>query len=131
MGPMQLLILALISTLSSAGASPTPGLISILLLSWGAVFPGAPVPEEIAFLAAVDWLIDRCVTTTNITGDSFVTRIVNHWTPVPAPPEVAAAHSERSLQMSGSVRSMKEMQEVLEADPQHAPHLSLNDEVAA
>ena len=74
----QVLILAVIATLASAGASPTPGLIAIVILSWGSVFPGVPVPPEIAYLAAVDWLVDRFVTTVNITGDSFVTRMMDH-----------------------------------------------------
>ena len=74
----EVMVLAIIATLASAGASPTPGLIAIVILAWGSVFPGVPVPPEIAYLAAIDWLIDRCVTTTNITGDSFVTRIMDH-----------------------------------------------------
>jgi Na+/H+-dicarboxylate symporter len=74
----EVLVLAIIATLASAGASPTPGLIAIVILCWGSVFPGVPVPPEIAYLAAVDWLVDRCVTTTNILGDSFVTRIMDH-----------------------------------------------------
>jgi len=78
MDAIHVLILAVIATLASAGASPTPGLIAIVILSWGSVFPGVPVPPEIAYLAAVDWLIDRFVTTVNITGDSFVARMMDH-----------------------------------------------------
>lgn len=75
---VQVVILAIISTLASAGASPTPGLISTLILCWGSVFPGVPIPEQVAYLAAIDWFLDRCITTVNITGDSFVTKIVDH-----------------------------------------------------
>ena len=42
------------------------------------MFPGIPIPGAIAYLAAVDWLLDRCVTTTNVIGDSFVVMIMDH-----------------------------------------------------
>ena len=54
------------------------GLISIVILCWASVFPSEPLPHAIAYLAAVDWFIDRCVTTTNVLGDSFVVRIISH-----------------------------------------------------
>lgn len=72
-------VLSIIATLSSAGASPTPGLVSIVILCWASVFPTTPLPDAIAYIAAVDWFIDRCVTTTNVLGDSFVVRIVDHY----------------------------------------------------
>lgn len=74
----QIVVLSIISTLASAGASPTPGGIPLLILCWGSVFPGVPVPEQVAYIAAIDWFVDRCITTVNITGDSFITKIVDH-----------------------------------------------------
>merc|ERR1719210_1055847 len=75
----QVVVLVIMATLASAGASPTPGLIGGTILCWGTVFPGTPLPQEIAFIAAVDWFVDRCVTTVNITGDSLVVRMVDHY----------------------------------------------------
>lgn len=76
----QVIILAVTATLSSAGASPTPGTIPTLIMAWGTVFPGVAISETgIAYLSVADWFIDRCVTATNITGDSFMARIVDHF----------------------------------------------------
>mmetsp|Transcript_23793 Transcript_23793/g.42307 ORF Transcript_23793/g.42307 Transcript_23793/m.42307 type:complete len:618 (-) Transcript_23793:269-2122(-) len=107
----EVLVLAVISTLASAGASPTPGLIAIVILCWGSVFPGVAIPPEIAYVAAVDWLIDRCVTVTNILGDSFVTRIMDHLIKGEAAPE---GMDDIAHQMVSRVRSMDQTEEVID-----------------
>tara|TARA_B100000524_G_scaffold218961_1_gene115227 strand:+ start:635 stop:2692 length:2058 start_codon:yes stop_codon:yes gene_type:complete len=74
----QVLMLAIIAILASAGASPTPGLVAGMVLIWGSIFPEVPLPHEFSYLMALDWLIDRALTTTNILGDSCVVKIVDH-----------------------------------------------------
>jgi len=71
-----LMLVLLVSTLGAIGASPIPnsGLVMILTI-WEAVFPGVPIPPEVAYLQAIDWLLDRSVTVVNVCGDSVVARI--------------------------------------------------------
>lgn len=107
----EVLVLAVIATLASAGASPTPGLVAIVILCWGSVFPGVPIPPEIAYVAAIDWLIDRCVTVTNILGDSFVTRMMDTIIKKGATPEGLEAFTE---DMAKRVRSMDRTEEMFE-----------------
>ena len=43
-------VLAIITVLTSMGASPTPGGGSVFLVIWGAMFPQHAVPSQIAFV---------------------------------------------------------------------------------
>jgi Na+/H+-dicarboxylate symporter len=75
--PSSIFSLALMSTFGAIGASPVPnaGLVMIVTI-WETVFPGQPMPMQFAYVTAIDWLIDRCITSTNVAGDAFVARIV-------------------------------------------------------
>ena len=53
----QIVILVLIATLASVGASPTPGLVSLILLCWSAVLPNEPLPGAIGYIATIDWFM--------------------------------------------------------------------------
>ncbi|KAL1512395.1 hypothetical protein AB1Y20_005652 [Prymnesium parvum] len=78
MGLGNVTVLAVISTLSSMGAAPTPGAgTALMVIIWATLFPEVPLPPEFAYYLAVDWLVDRFRTLTNVMGDSFVTGIIN------------------------------------------------------
>jgi hypothetical protein len=51
--------IVIVATLSSMGASPTPGLTPAIILVWSTCFPQYPVPDAIAYCMALDWLLDR------------------------------------------------------------------------
>ena len=36
------------------------------------------MPAEVAYVQAIDWLLDRFVTAVNVSGDTMVCRIVAH-----------------------------------------------------
>lgn len=75
----KVVILVIIVVLSSMGASPTPGMVSTVMLIFGSVYgTDKEIPVEIGYFAAVDWLLDRFGTTTNILSDSFVVMIMDH-----------------------------------------------------
>lgn len=50
----------------------------MIITIWGAVFPELEVPAEVAYVQAIDWLLDRFVTAVNVSGDTIVCRIVAH-----------------------------------------------------
>ncbi|GAB5354235.1 hypothetical protein AAMO2058_000102200 [Amorphochlora amoebiformis] len=72
-----LITILLVSTVGAVGASPIPnaGLVMIVTI-WEAVFSGIEIPNQVAYLQAIDWLLDRSVTVVNVCGDSLVARIV-------------------------------------------------------
>eukprot|EP00466_Bigelowiella_natans_P002765 jgi/Bigna1/130418/aug1.11_g5126 len=72
-----LLTILLVSTVGAVGASPIPnaGLVMIVTI-WEAVFSGIKIPNQVAYLQAIDWLLDRSVTVVNVCGDSLVTRMI-------------------------------------------------------
>lgn len=69
--------LVIMCTLGAVGASPIPnaGLVMIVTI-WDTVFPGVPIPVQIAYIQAIDWLLDRFVTTVNVCGDGMITQMV-------------------------------------------------------
>eukprot|EP00122_Pirum_gemmata_P010936 Pgem_evm1s10126 len=71
------IIICVVAALASMGSSPAPGLTPAVILVWQACFPSHPVPEAIAYVLALDWLLDRCITSLNVAGDTVVARIVD------------------------------------------------------
>lgn len=71
------IMVVVVATLASMGASPAPGLTPAIILVWNTCFPNEPVPAAIAFCMALDWLLDRCITMLNVTGDTVVARLVD------------------------------------------------------
>lgn len=77
----QVIALSVISTLSSMGAAPTPGAgTALMVVIWESLYPEEPLPSEFVYYLAIDWLMDRFRTCTNVIGDSYVTAIVDHIT---------------------------------------------------
>eukprot|EP00122_Pirum_gemmata_P019755 Pgem_evm1s18484 len=72
------IIICIVSALTSMGSSPAPGLTPGVLMVFHACFPGQETPETIAYVLALDWLLDRCLTTLNVSGDTVIARIVDH-----------------------------------------------------
>ena len=89
-------MLAVVSTLTSMGAAPTPGAgTALFLVIWQTLFPGTDDPVGgIAFVAAIDWLIDRFRTCCNVNGDAFVAGIVDAITKRAASAEAGRAHKD-------------------------------------
>ncbi|KNC78935.1 hypothetical protein SARC_08656 [Sphaeroforma arctica JP610] len=71
------IIICIVAALASMGSSPAPGLTPAVILVWGSVFPEYPVPDAIVYVLALDWLLDRCITTVNVAGDTVIARVVD------------------------------------------------------
>ena len=74
------IILVLCATLGSMGAAPVPSASLVLVITaystvFGATPDGKP-PAGMAYLFAIEWLMDRFSTITNITGDMVVSAII-------------------------------------------------------
>lgn len=74
------IILVLCATLGSMGAAPVPSASLVLVITaystvFGATPDGGP-PDGMAYLFAIEWLMDRFSTITNITGDMVVSAII-------------------------------------------------------
>mmetsp|Transcript_16321 Transcript_16321/g.35516 ORF Transcript_16321/g.35516 Transcript_16321/m.35516 type:complete len:596 (-) Transcript_16321:332-2119(-) len=74
-------LLVICATLGSMGAAPVPSAVLVLVLtSYNTTF-GAPshggAPAGLSYLFAIDWLLDRLRTMTNVTGDLTVTGVVS------------------------------------------------------
>lgn len=54
--------------------------IVITMTVWTSVFPSVELPSSFAYIIATDWLLDRFITVTNVTGDTVISRIVAEWT---------------------------------------------------
>jgi len=76
----QVIVTAVVATLSSMGAAPVPGAgIAMYGLIFATIFPDVdPLPPAIAYAAAIDWIMDRTQAGCNINGDSFVTAMIDH-----------------------------------------------------
>ena len=53
------------ATLGAPAGLPASGLV-INMSIWGACFPHLPLPAEFAYVQAVDWLIERFRTVSNV-----------------------------------------------------------------
>ncbi|KAL7548291.1 hypothetical protein ACHAWF_011589 [Thalassiosira exigua] len=75
------ILLVCCATLGSVGAAPVPSAAIVLILtSYATTFgalPDGQQPAGLAYLFAIDWLMDRLRSTCNLTGDLVVTRIVS------------------------------------------------------
>lgn len=70
-------LIILLSTLGSAGTAPVPSASLVLIITaYNTVFDTTGTPEAFGLIFAVDWLMDRFRTTLNVTGDTFMARIV-------------------------------------------------------
>lgn len=73
------LLMIIISTIGSAGTAPIPSAsLALIITAYNTVFTAAGTPPTFSYVLAIDFLIDRFRTVTNVTGDAIVTRLVSH-----------------------------------------------------
>jgi len=73
------ILLIIISTIGSAGTAPVPSASLVLILTgYNTVFNTTGTPAGFSFILAIDWLLDRCRTVLNVSGDAMVARLVSH-----------------------------------------------------
>lgn len=73
------LLLIVISTIGSAGTAPVPSASLVLIITgYNTVFNTTGTPPAFSFILAIDWLLDRCRTVLNVSGDAIVARLVSH-----------------------------------------------------
>ena len=77
------LLLIIIATVGSIGTAPVPSASLVLIITaYNTVFQGTGTPNGFGYIFAIDWFMDRCRTTTNITGDCIVAGIIAHRCPI-------------------------------------------------
>jgi len=77
------ILLSIIATMGSVGTAPVPSASLVLIITaYNTVFGGTGTPNGFGYIFAIDWFMDRCRTTTNITGDCVVAGIVSHRCPI-------------------------------------------------
>jgi len=77
------ILLSIIATVGSIGTAPVPSASLVLIITaYNTVFGGTGTPNGFGYIFAIDWFMDRCRTTTNITGDCIVAGIVAHRCPI-------------------------------------------------
>lgn len=70
-------LMVLLSTLGAVGTAPVPSASLVLIISaFNAVFSTTGTPATFSYILAVDWLMDRCRTTLNVSGDAIVCRVI-------------------------------------------------------
>lgn len=76
------IMIALLATLSSVGATPIPssGLVLIIMIAeqvvCNLITKGVPVNNMFSVIVSLDWLLDRFRTVVNVTGDMVGSAIV-------------------------------------------------------
>jgi len=86
------ILLVIISTFGSMGTAPVPNaVLALIATSYNTVFNTTGNPDGFSFLFAIDWLMDRCSTVLNVTGDMTVSGIIG------AMVEIDSRHSARSM----------------------------------
>jgi Na+/H+-dicarboxylate symporter len=67
----------LASSLGSAGAAPVPNAGIVMLITvWETALPGFSVPDSIAYVQGIEFLLDRFRTATNVCSDLMILRII-------------------------------------------------------
>jgi len=70
-------LLIIIATIGSAGTAPVPSAsLVIIITAYNTVFNTVGTPAAFSYILAIDWILDRCRTTLNVTGDAMVARMV-------------------------------------------------------
>jgi Na+/H+-dicarboxylate symporter len=76
--PVNYFLLIFCATLGSMGAAPVPSASIVLIMtSYQTTFGGSGEPPGLGLIMAIDWLIDRFRTMTNICGDLTVAACVS------------------------------------------------------
>ena len=75
----QYIMLVILATVGSAGSAPVPSAALVLIISaYNTVFGTTGTPDGFSFIIAIDWFVDRCRTTVNVTVDAIATGMVSH-----------------------------------------------------
>jgi len=70
-------LMVLLSTLGAVGTAPVPSASLVLIITaFNTVFSTTGTPATFSYILAVDWLMDRCRTTLNVSGDAMVCRVI-------------------------------------------------------
>lgn len=77
LGPGEMAVLCLMASLCSVGTAPVPS-ASLVLLATLLSTLNIPVTETFGLISAIDWLLDRFRTCTNVYGDACVAAVVDH-----------------------------------------------------
>lgn len=76
-GAVEMFLIVLVSTVGAVGSAPVPSAGIVMTITiWNSVFPHIPLPSTFSFILATDWLTDRFITATNVTGDSVIARVI-------------------------------------------------------
>lgn len=71
------ILLIIIATVGSAGTAPVPSASLVLIITaYNTVFNTEGTPDGFEYILAIDWFMDRCRTTLNVTGDTIVSNLV-------------------------------------------------------
>ncbi|EQC25900.1 hypothetical protein SDRG_16272 [Saprolegnia diclina VS20] len=75
-GP-ELVVLFFVSLLGCMGTAPVPNSALVMLMTvWKTVMPNVALPGAFVYVVAIDFLLDRICTSTNVNGNMIVTRIL-------------------------------------------------------
>ncbi|KAL2208157.1 Sodium:dicarboxylate symporter family protein [Sarocladium strictum] len=79
LGPVDYVLMVLLSTLSAIGTTPIPS-SSLVLTLMIANSIGVPLTGMYAVIVAIDWFLDRFRTALNVSGDLFASPIIEKMT---------------------------------------------------
>lgn len=97
----EYVIVVLLSTLATIGASPIPS-SSLVLTVMICESINVPITGMYAVVVAIDWFLDRFRTMVNVCGDSFAAKIVASLTGIKDPEESGDGIVEEGRGSSGS-----------------------------
>jgi len=76
-GGVEMFLIILVSTIGAVGSAPVPAAGIVMTITiWSSVFPNIALPTTFSYIVATDWLLDRFITATNVTGDTVIVRII-------------------------------------------------------
>jgi len=77
LNPGDIVVLCIMATLCTMGTAPVPS-ASLVLLATLLSMLDIPVTETFGLISAIDWLLDRLRTCTNVYGDACVAAVLDH-----------------------------------------------------
>ncbi|TMW57493.1 hypothetical protein Poli38472_003418 [Pythium oligandrum] len=76
-GPVQCVLIILVSLLASLGVAPIPNAGLLMVYSvWSTIFPDEELPLSYSYLVAIYWYLDRVNTVCNVVGDAYMARVI-------------------------------------------------------